>query len=228
MSGASGDSGTAQAPPLRRLFWSVLHPLFFLFFLVFYGFRAYGVRHARIDGPVLLVCNHQSFFDPVLAGLGTWSRPHFTLARQTLWDNPKLGYVMTRLNAFPVELGAADMKSMRKCIDVLEGNRRLLLFAEGTRTPDGSVQPFAPGVLLLLKRCRPKVLPMAIEGAFDAWPREVKQPSLLTKAKIGVAYGEPIDPEELLKLSSDEALAKLHDEVDRLRQQVRDRLDHRA
>ena len=66
----------------------------------------------------------------------------------------------------------------------------VVIFPEGTRTRDGTIGPFRPGFTALAVRSREAILPLAIEGAFQAWPRWRKFPGL---GRIRVRYSAP-DP----------------------------------
>ena len=77
---------------------------------------------------------------------------------------------------------------------LLRSGRPLLMFPEGTRTRDGSLGRFSPGVGALAVRVGAPVLPACIEGAFRCWPRTRALP---VPARTAVAFGEPIRPEGL-------------------------------
>jgi 1-acyl-sn-glycerol-3-phosphate acyltransferase len=64
-----------------------------------------------------------------------------------------------------------------------------LVFPEGSRTPDGNLQPALPGLGLLIAKTRAPVVPMRIFGAFDAWPIHGK---IRLWRKITIVVGEPI------------------------------------
>jgi 1-acyl-sn-glycerol-3-phosphate acyltransferase len=76
------------------------------------------------------------------------------------------------------------------------------------------MQDFKRGVMLLIKRVKPTVLPMAVEGTFDAWPRDRKFPKL--RGKVVCLCGEPMSGEALAKLDADKALAAMRDAVSKL------------
>ena len=80
----------------------------------------------------------------------------------------------------------------------------MLLFPEGTRTRDGEVQALKPGFCALARRAEVPLVPVAMDGAFDAWPRQRGFPQ---PATIHVQFGEPIRPAEV-KLLSDEQLVQ--------------------
>jgi 1-acyl-sn-glycerol-3-phosphate acyltransferase len=213
-------------PWYRIAWWHFLHGLCFIWFWLCYGFRAWGIHHIPRTGPVLLVSNHQSFLDPIIVGLGSHHRQFYAIARESLWHTPGLGWLISSLNAVPVARGESDLKAMRKCVDVLKRDHALLVFAEGTRTPDGRVQTFQPGTMLLIKRSGAMVVPVALDGAHAAWPRSRKMP--YWRGRIGVMYGEPVPAEQLAAMPAEAAMALLQTRIESMRQDVADRLQRGA
>ncbi|MCC7408256.1 MAG: (d)CMP kinase [Phycisphaeraceae bacterium] len=206
--------------PVRLLWWHVFYSLFWFVFCPLYLLRVRGAQHVPVCGrPVLLVSNHQSFLDPIVIGTATRGRPFISLAKASLFRNRFFGGFIRSTNAIPVERGAADLAAMRRCVDLLRQGRMLLVFPEGTRTPDGTTKPFAPGTLMLIRRARPQVVPVAVEGAYDAWPRKHRLPRL--GGRIAVMVGRPIDSDELLADGPEAALKRLRDEVEGMRLEAR-------
>ena len=155
---------------------------------LFYGFRIIHRERVIQTGPVILAVNHQSFFDPPLAGNAA-DRPIFFLAKKSLMDVPVLGWLLPKLNVIPVNLEGSDRSALKALIRVLSAGECALVFPEGTRTPDGTLQPAEPGLGLLIAKTRAPVVPMRIFGAFDAWPIGGK---LRLSGKITLVVGEPI------------------------------------
>lgn len=210
------------APIWRILWWHFLHLLCFLWFAPMYRYRAWGVRRIPAEGPVLLVSNHQSFFDPILVGLGSHRRQFAAMARSTLFDHPIFAWLIRSLNAIPVVQGESDLKAMRKCVEVLKQGQALLIFPEGERSTTGKTQAFATGTMLLIKRAKPTVMPVALDGAFAVYPRGRKFPRL--RGRMAVMYGQPIAAETLLAMQPNEALAYLQQTVEQMRQEVAGKL----
>jgi len=207
---------------LRILYWHVMHMLCYVFIVPLYRYRAYGVKNIPETGAVLFVSNHQSYLDPAIVGLASSHRQFAALARSTLFDaHPLFARVIKGLNAIPVSQGESDVAAMRKCIAELKKGQALLIFPEGSRTETGEVQPFETGTMLLIKRAKPLVMPVALEGAYDAWPRGGK-PKL--RGRIGVSYGKPIPAEDIIAMGADAGLAHLRDEVDRMRGELAEKL----
>ena len=203
--------------PLRRiLWWHCCHALCVVWFAFSYRFRFFNQHNIPHTGPVLFVSNHQSMLDPIIVGIGSSHRQFYAMARATLWNNKILGWVMDSLNAIPVDQDNPDASTMKRCIEVLKDNHALLIFPEGARTLSGTTQPFEPGTILVIKRAKPTIVPVALEGAYDAWPRTKKLPKPF--GRIACIYGEPIEADELLEnRKPKEALEYLQNKVEDLR-----------
>jgi 1-acyl-sn-glycerol-3-phosphate acyltransferase len=155
---------------------------------LFFNFRIIHRERVIQTGPVILATNHQSFFDPPLAG-NVADRAIYFLAKKSLMDVPILGWLLPKLNVIPVNLEGSDRSALKALIRLLSAGECALLFPEGTRTPDGNLQPAEPGLGLVIAKTRAPVVPMRIFGAFDAWPIGGK---IRLGPKIAVVVGEPI------------------------------------
>lgn len=208
-----------------NLFWHALHLFCFVWFLLCYRFRSYDVHRVPLTGPVLLVSNHQSFLDPIVVGLPFSRRRLHAMARKTLWNNKLVGWLITKLNAFPVDqerTGGGDLAAMRQCIDILKRDEMLLIFPEGARTLTGKTEKFETGTMLVIKRAKPTVVPVALEGPYEAWPRRAKLPRLW--GTIAIRFGEPVSAESLLAMPAEEALESLRRKVESMRRELAARM----
>lgn len=194
--------------------------------------RTSGDRNVPRSGPVLVLSNHQSYFDPVLVGLATRRRLCF-LARDKLFRIPGFGQLITALNAIPIDQDATGLGGLRTTMKLLDEGRAVLVFPEGTRTPDGRLSPIQPGTHLLVRRTMPTIVPVGIAGAYDAWPcwRRLPRPAPLfvpaLPGTIAVAVGEPMSPEPFAAMSRDRFLEELtlvmtdvHARAERLRRKA--------
>ena len=210
--------------PLGRVFWWYgLHGFCYAWVGSLYHYRAWGIENIPRTGPVLLISNHQSYLDPVLVGLGAHRRQFYAMARSTLFANPVFAWLIRSLNAIPIERGESDIAAMRKAIEILSRGHALLVFPEGTRTLDGRVGPFQNGIMLLIKRTRPTIVPVAIQGAFDAWPKGRAAPKLT--GKIGTMFGQPIAAQDLIKMGAKQGLASLRHAIEAMRIELSRRLE---
>jgi 1-acyl-sn-glycerol-3-phosphate acyltransferase len=172
--------------------------------------RAWGVEHVPRRGGVVLAANHQSFLDPPLVGAAL-SRQLYFMARRSLFDVPLLGPLIRAVHSFPVERDGADLGAMRKAIRILRAGGGVLLFPEGTRTPDGEVKTFKAGFALLASRARVPIVPAALHGAFEAWPRHRAFPT--PGRRISVAYGEALPAPDRDKAACRAAAAEVQRRV---------------
>jgi len=140
------------------------------------------------SGPVILAMNHQSYLDPPLAGI-TCDRAVYFLARRTLLDVPLLGRLLPKLNVIPVNQEGIDRSALKALIRVLKAGNAALVFPEGSRTVDGSLQPAEPGLGLVIAKTLAPVVPMRIFGAHEALPRGGGG---LHFVPITIVIGEPI------------------------------------
>jgi 1-acyl-sn-glycerol-3-phosphate acyltransferase len=185
-----------------------------VFIFLFRG-RVFGTRRVPRRGGVLLVSNHQSFLDPVLATFALPRECNY-MARATLFESKWLGPIIWRLNAFPVKRGTADMGAIKETLRRLKLGKVVLTFPEGTRTVDGSIGPMRAGVVLLARKARVPIVPTLILGAFESWPRTAKLPK---PRPILVAYGEPISPHEHADWTDEQCVAAVRGRIIALREQ---------
>jgi 1-acyl-sn-glycerol-3-phosphate acyltransferase len=194
------------------VFWSS-----FLFFGFGFSLRRSGWGNMPKDGPVLVVSNHQSMFDPVLVGLA--SRRYLSyLARSTLFKNRFFAGLIRSLDAIPIDRNMGK-DGIQAVLDALGKGRCVLMFPEGERTHDGTVEPLKPGVSLLIRRVTCPIVPVGIAGGFAAWSRFMKLPkpsplyALPTDSTIAVSIGEPIEAGRYKGKDREWVLADLHREI---------------
>jgi 1-acyl-sn-glycerol-3-phosphate acyltransferase len=190
-----------------------------------FSLRAEGFRHVPAAGPALLVANHQSFLDPVAAGLAAQRRLHF-LARKTLFRSWGLGWLIRSLNSIPVDQEGFAREGLRAILEQLKAGHAVLMFPEGNRSPDGKMHPFRPGIHLLIKRVAMPIVPIGIAGTYDAWPRHraVPVPAPLLgrggKGTVAVSIGRPLDSRRLAELPREQVLAELFGAVQKCQEQA--------
>ncbi len=146
-----------------------------LAFSLFFRIRAWGVENVPREGGALLVSNHQSFLDPPAVGIAL-GRPVYYVARSSLFRVPLVGWFLRKQHGMPIERGKGDLGAIRAAVELVRRGALLVLFPEGTRTRDGSVGAFQPGFAMVASLARVPIVPAAIDGAFEAWPRSRRLP----------------------------------------------------
>lgn len=174
-----------------------------------FGYRCYGRGRLPDGGPLLVCSNHQSYFDPVLVGCGF--NPLMTyIARKSLFSNPIFGWAIAFLEAIPIDRDGMGISGFKDTLRRLRRDEMIVMFPEGTRTLDGAVGELKPGFVGMARRGKAALLPVAIDGAYDAWPRSAKWPRL---TRITVVVGEVIDVDTVRAMSDDDLMQMLRDRI---------------
>jgi 1-acyl-sn-glycerol-3-phosphate acyltransferase len=210
-------------PLFRVLLYRICRKVAAVYVRLCYRLHVVGAEHIPATGGLLLVSNHQSHLDPPLLGVALGHRSMASLARVGLFGNRLFGLLLQGLGSIPIKQSEGDTAAIRAAIAELRKGRVVLIFPEGSRSPDGAVHPFKRGTWLLLNKAECDVLPAAVEGAYDAWPREKRVPHFFGQ-RCMVAFGKPIPHAELKQMGADAALAHLAGVIDRMRLDLRKEL----
>ncbi|MHC4129565.1 MAG: lysophospholipid acyltransferase family protein [Planctomycetota bacterium] len=208
MSFAEYRSRVQRCSALQAVIWWIFvrSTVRFVMWLV-YRQRCLDRLRVPPSGPAIYVANHQSHFDPPI--VGCLVGPFAALGRATLFDTQPWGWMLTQIGVIRLHRGRGDAAAMRAAINELNAGGRVLLFPEGQRCHDGAVDVFQSGMLVLVKRSGAPVVPVAIEGPFDVWPRARKYPRL--RGRIMARVGHPIPARELLDAMRLELRRQLRD-----------------
>ena len=179
-----------------------------------FDLRVYGQDNIIEHGPALLAMNHQSFLDPPFAGISC-RREISYLARKTLFDIPVVGPILRRINVIGVDREGSDVAALKAVMRVLRGGGCTIVFPEGTRTRDGSLQPAKAGAGFIIATTLAPVVPMRIFGAYEAFPRDSKFPRC---SPVTVVVGKPMrftgadvagDPRIVFQRLSEQVMEKI-------------------
>jgi len=119
----------------------------------------------------VVVCNHQSLADIPFISTLPWEMKW--MAKEELFRVPLVGWMMTWSADIPVDRSSprSGARALIQARAVLAQKCSVMIFPEGTRTPDGRVQQFSEGAFRLAIRARVPVLPLAIDGARECIPK---------------------------------------------------------
>ncbi len=190
---------------LQRLGYNALRVMSRLVAVWLFGMRVAGREHWPAAGGGLVCANHQSYFDPPLVGLTCDRRMNY-LARDTLFRVPVLSQLIRFLDAIPIDRDGGGLAGLKETLRRLKAGELVLIFPEGTRTSDGEVAPLKPGFIAVARRSKVPLIPVGLDGAYQAWPRTALFPRL---CRLGVVIGRPILPDEVAQLSDEDLLAEL-------------------
>jgi len=201
----------------RRAWYALLQQVARVLFVVVFGIRVYHRHRLPRRGGVLVVANHQSYLDPILAAVGM-PRPYHPMARESLFRFAPFRWLIRSLYAFPVRRGRADVAAVREAMRRLKAGAVGLMFPEGTRTRDGSIRPLHGGPVAIAVRAAVPLVPMVIDGAFEAWPRTRPLPRPHT---IRVACGRPVSAAQAAAGDPDDVMAGLRQQMLDLQAELR-------
>lgn len=151
---------------------------------------------------MIIACNHQSHLDPPIVGSGATRTVSF-MARETLFRG-WFGQYISAINAFPIDK-EHPLGGIKEALRRLKLDECVAVFPEGSRTYDGELQEFLPGLIAIAQKTKSPIVPAAIEGAHDAMPR-CENGRVHFFKKIAVRFGEPIPVETVTSLSPEDLL----------------------
>ena len=154
----------------------------------FFNYRVIGAENMIEEGPCIIAANHCSFFDPPLVGVACKRAIHY-LARKSLLEWPILGPIFPDLNVIPVDRKNADRSALMGAIRVVKNGGAVLIFPEGTRSPDGNLQISQPGLGMIVAKTGAPIVPMRIFGSYETFNRKMKFPR---RALVSVKVASPI------------------------------------
>jgi long-chain acyl-CoA synthetase len=156
--------------------------------------KVQGVENLPARGPFLLCSNHQSYVDPlVMVGILPWRlfREAFALGTSEIFGKGFMRRLARWIRVVVLDPDANLIPAMRAGFFGLSHGRILILYPEGERTNDGNPRIFRKGAAILSVHAQAPILPVAIEGFYDAWPRHQKYPKV---AHLRLVFGAPISP----------------------------------
>jgi len=195
-----------------KIFYWLVKNSYYLFFKLFN--RLEVINEDRIPGnrPLILASNHCSNLDPPVVGSVFRERMRY-IAKASLFRPFLFGFALRTLGAVPVsrEDEAKAAMVLKMFLRFLQKGENILIFPEGKRSPDGTIQPLEGGVALLSLKSRCPILPVYVYGTFSALPSGKTFPRAV---KIVMNYGSLIDPSTLPENISDrEARAEILDRL---------------
>ncbi len=222
--GAPGER--ARASLKSRLTLAIGRFITRVWFTVCYRFRVEGREHIPLEGPVVLVSNHQSYLDPIAVGLAIRKRTFRSIARTGLFTFKPFAWLIYALGAIPIDQEGASASAIRLSIQQVQEGHAIVIFPEGGRTRTGMTNDLKGGVLLILKRTRAPIVPVAIEGAFDVWPAGESMPRL--RGRIMLRALPAISYDEFMAEGGDNALLRLREVLERNRLELRAEIQRRS
>ena len=199
------DSKTTRKSVMRFLFYTVFRYFFRLAGLVLFKYHCQGRHHLPATGGAIICANHQSHLDPPLVGMAP-SRHCIYLARKSLFKNPVFGFIISMLDAIPLNRDGMGIEGIKATLRKLKAGETVVMFPEGTRTKTGEMQMLKSGFITLARRAKVPLVPCGFAGAYDCLPRGGKLPQF---ERIRCVYGPPITSAQIAEMSDDQLIELL-------------------
>jgi len=187
---------------MRRL-GTVLFVLNRLLMKTIFSLEVQGVDRIPAQGPFVLVPNHASLLDPsaIMAALSD------SVLNQTYWGgwtgimfrNAIMRLVSRATQVLPIDQSSRPLANIALGSAALARGHNLVWFAEGGRSPNGTLQPFQPGIGLMMMAQPAPLIPVWIEGSFEALPTGAWWPR---RRAIKVVFGEVLDVDRFAGLEA--------------------------
>ena len=209
-----------------EVFFFLLGKLIYLFALDRLHLKMRGLENLPEKGPYILCSNHQSYIDPmVMAGALPWRlfRDTFALGTTDIFGKGFLRRLARWLRVAVLDPDANLVSAMRAGAYGLSQGHILVLYPEGERTNDGNPRVFRKGAAILSIHTQAPIVPIAIEGFYEFWPRHKKFPKF---TDLQLAFGKPIQPpppNEASEAAYEQLTSELKTRVVAMWQELRDK-----
>jgi 1-acyl-sn-glycerol-3-phosphate acyltransferase len=157
--------------------------------------RVTGLEKLPARGSYIISSNHQSFVDPVLlCSVLPWSvfRNLFSVGTSEIFGSGPMRTLARWLRVIVLDPDANLVPAMRAGIFGLRHGRILILYPEGERSIDGTPRSFKKGAAILSIHAQVPIVPVAIDGFYEVWPRGKK--FFQKFAPLQMRFGDPINP----------------------------------
>jgi len=171
-----------------RFGYFVCWRLFQLLYAVCFRWRVCNAQRVPARGPFILAANHASYLDPPVVG-SACPREVSYLARESLFRFPVVGAILRWCNAVPVDRDGSGGAGLKGILDRLSAGGGIVLFPEGTRSRDGTLQKARSGIGLVVIKSAAPVVPVRVFGTHHALGRGAVVPK---PCRIIVKFGPPM------------------------------------
>ena len=173
------------------LLYSLGRPFARFCFGTFGRLEVTGEENVPPHGPVILACNHLAFTDPPLL-VAAIPRPLHFLGKRELFANPVGRFIMRGFHVFPYDRSTASTETMRTLLGLLDQDRAVALFPEGTRSKSRSLQEAQLGIVYLALKSQAPILPVGVTGTQNLRGWRMPFPLCRLTASIGPPFTLPV------------------------------------
>ena len=172
----------------------IVRGAFLLLMKVLFRIEYAGLETVPDNGPLVLVANHTTYFDPFWVATPVRRAVRF-MAWDRIFQMPVAGSIFRWLGAFPVNLENPEAGAYKTALQILKRGEALLVFPEGGRSGAGHSLPYKDGAANLALRTGANVQPVVIHGGEKVWSHRMRLPR---PRKVRVEYLPPVPADWLV------------------------------
>ncbi len=182
---------------------------FIIFLTIFHRFQVVGAENVPASGPVILVSNHVSYWDPFVMGAAS-PRIITYLAKEVLFKIPIVGFFIKGWGAVPVKRGRTDRESFTRYLELLKQGHALGIYIEGTRNrknPDKMLPPKSGPAMLTLRSNAP-VVPLVLINS-NKILRSFRRVKVIIGQPIQLEYDANLDKKEIYQQIGNQIITEI-------------------
>ena len=185
----------------QRFYHFIFWPLRIIFALKHPVLRVHGKENVP-EGAAIVCCNHSAFSDPIWVMFAAHPKRIFrTMAKKELFSHKILGFLITKVGAFPVDRSTSDINAVKTSMQILKSGDKLLIFPEGTRIRKGKTSAPHGGAVMIAARMGVPIVPVYLST-----DKRIFRP-------LDVVFGEPYHPHPSDRRVSNEELDALSQDM---------------
>lgn len=182
------------------MFYRFLRVFGKIFIRPIFGLELRGKENLPDDNGFILCANHWSNWDPVfIAIMISW--PIRFMGKKELFKNPILGAFLRKLGVFPINREGRDLKSLKYAIGLVNDDKTVAIFPEGTRVDGISRSNLKEGVSYIALKAKCDLVPVEIISSYKPFQKTI------------IKINNPIEIDKYLSLKSREAMKDITDEI---------------
>jgi 1-acyl-sn-glycerol-3-phosphate acyltransferase len=170
--------------------------------------RVSGQNHIPRTGGVLIAANHASYLDIPILGCALPRQASF-IGRLDLFSGI-VGTILRYLGWIPIRRERVDRKAFDEAVRRLKAGHVVVIYPEGSRSPNGRLQPGKPGIGMIAAATGCPVVPALLEGPYEALPPGA---SWIRVRPIKVIFGQPIDFSAVLEPENEDTKKVIYQQM---------------
>lgn len=189
------------------MFYNFSKQVLSLIFYPFYRLEVEGLGKIPKDGKLIICLNHRNNLDAVFAALST-ERDLYFMGKSELFEKKFFSTLITSLHAFPIERGKSDIDAIRRTIKIVEEEKVLCIFPEGTRIKgEPKRENMKDGVGLIALKAGADILPIMVDSSYKPF----KKTRVYVRDLINIEDFEGLKTKKAIPLVMDEVYYRLYD-----------------